>query len=49
MYIIMEFSKKREGTSKNQGMGSGFPTELSSEPRWGLEESTCINHNCNEM
>jgi hypothetical protein len=31
MYLILDFYKKWERNSKNQGMGNGFPSKVSSE------------------
>jgi hypothetical protein len=37
MYIIVEFSKKWEGISKNWGVENVLLDKVSSEPRWQFE------------
>jgi hypothetical protein len=34
MHIIIEFSKKWAGTSRNRGMRNELPAKVSSEPKW---------------
>jgi hypothetical protein len=42
IYIIVKSSKKWEGISKNQEMGSGLPNNMSSEGRGMHEAATSM-------
>jgi hypothetical protein len=42
MSIIVGLPKEWEDISKNQGMGGGLPSKVSTEPRWQFE-GACNN------